>query len=93
MLAVALVREWGAPIVRRLVGWSAVLGSVVLTLYGGVFVVTGALVLGGAITTSEPIDEHALRWHVFLWDLWFLVWGVMLGLAAWGHRRTQADRR
>jgi hypothetical protein len=27
-----------------------------------------------------------MRWHVFVWDLWFLVWGIALGLAAWRYR-------
>jgi hypothetical protein len=35
------------------------------------------------ITLSGAVDEHALRWHVFVWDLWFLVWGLGLGIAAW----------
>jgi len=44
-------------------------------------------VLTDAITPSGPVDEHALRWHVFVWDLWFLVWGVALGIAAWRYAR------
>jgi CHASE2 domain-containing sensor protein len=39
-------------------------------------------------TPSAPVDEHALRWHVFVWDLWFLVWGMALGLAAWRYRTS-----
>ena len=52
----------------------------------------GALVLGGVITPSEPVNEHALRWHVFLWDLWFLIWGVALALATVRYRRQRAGR-
>jgi hypothetical protein len=61
----------------------------VLALYGGVLVVAGALVLAGAIDASGDVDEHALRWHVFFWDLWFLVWGVALALAARAVRRRR----
>lgn len=50
-------------------------------LWGGANVVIGGLVLGGAIVPSTPVDEHALRWHVFVWDLWFLVWGALLAVA------------
>jgi hypothetical protein len=32
-------------------------------------------------------DEHALRWHVFVWDLWFLLWGLALALAIARFRR------
>jgi hypothetical protein len=51
-----------------------------------VLVLVGGLVLAEVITPSTPVDEHALRWHVFVWDLWFLVWGMALGHAAWRYR-------
>jgi hypothetical protein len=41
----------------------------------------------GVIEASAETDLHALRWHVFVWDLWFLVWGVALALAARQARR------
>jgi Protein of unknown function (DUF3995) len=87
LLAFALVRPWGARIGR---GWllvPSVVGSLVLVLYGGAAVFAGGLVLADVITTFGPVDEHALRWHVFVWDLWFLLWGVALGIAAWRHAR------
>jgi hypothetical protein len=65
---------------------------VVLTCYGGLLVVAGGLVLGGLISPSGPVDRTALRWHVFLWDLWFLVWGVLLGVAAWRYGRESRRR-
>jgi hypothetical protein len=33
-----------------------------------------------------------MRWHVFVWDLWFLVWGVALGLATWRYRVEASSR-
>jgi hypothetical protein len=92
LLALALVRPWGRMIPRRLrlaVAWA---GSVVLTAYGGLLVVVGALVLTGVITPSGPVDRTALRWHVMVWDLWFLIWGVLLGAAAWQCQRASPDR-
>ena len=44
------------------------------------------VVLANAVNPSRPVDEHALRWHVYVWDLWFLVWGLALGLAAWRYK-------
>jgi hypothetical protein len=44
-----------------------------------VVVLVGGLVLADLITSTAPVDEHALRWHVFVWDLWFLIWGIALG--------------
>jgi hypothetical protein len=75
-LALALLRSDRRPLFRAAIG-----GGALLALYGGVLVVAGALVLAGAIDSSEPVDEYALRWHVFLWDIWFLVWGAALAVA------------
>jgi hypothetical protein len=88
LLALALVRPWGRAIPRWLLLGTAWVGSAVLTAYGGLLVAVGALVLTGVIDPSGPVDRTALRWHVMLWDLWFLVWGLLLGLAAWYHGRA-----
>jgi hypothetical protein len=66
---------------RRLLLIANAAAAVILCAWGGANVAVGALVLGGAITPAGDVDRHALRWHVFLWDLWFLVWGVALALA------------
>ena len=92
LLALALVRPWGRAIPGRLLGGVAWAASVVLTGYGGLLVAVGALVLGGLISPAGPIDRTALRWHVFLWDLWFLVWGLLLGVAAWQYGRESRRR-
>jgi hypothetical protein len=68
------------------------LGAGVLKVAGGLLVVVGALVLGGLISPSGPVDRTALRWHVFLWDLWFLVWGLLFGVAAWQSGRGSRRR-
>lgn len=60
-------------------------------MYGGALVVVGALVLAGAIDPAGGGDRTALRWHVGVWDLWFLVWGWLLLVAVFG-RRNGANR-
>jgi hypothetical protein len=72
---------------RRLPLVAAGTASAVLVLWGGANVIAGGLVLAHVVTPSEPVDLHALRWHVLLWDMWFLVWGLALGLAAVRYRR------
>jgi hypothetical protein len=79
-LALSLDRPW-----RIRLAW---IGGVLLALYGGVLVAAGALVLVGVIDAGADTDLHALRWHVFVWDLWFVVWGVALTLAARRRGRT-----
>jgi hypothetical protein len=92
VLALALVRRWGRRVPRRLLGGVAWAASVVLTLYGGLLVAVGALVLAGVVRPAGLVDRTALRWHVLLWDLWFLVWGLLLGVAAWQYGRQSRDR-
>ena len=58
--------------------------------YGGLIVAAGALALSGTVQTGGA-DLGALRWHVAVWDVWFLPWGLLLGTATVAHwRRTRA---
>jgi hypothetical protein len=84
MLAVALMRRSVARGVVRL----ALVTGIVLSLYGGVLVAVGAVVLAGV--GDPPSDSYALRTHVFLWDLWFFVWGLSLTRAALQPRRHES---
>src|SRR6516165_11276180 len=92
LLALALVRPWGRMIPR---GWllSASAGaSALLVAYGGLTVLLGALVLAGVIHPAGGVDRTALRWHVGVWDLWFLVWGILLALATVSYRRRTKEQ-
>jgi hypothetical protein len=93
LLALALVRPWGRTIPRRwLLAW-ATGASVLLVGYGGLNVLVGALVLSGVIHPGGSVDRTALRWHVGVWDLWFLVWGILLALAtiSYWHRTGEQN--
>jgi hypothetical protein len=93
LLALALVRPWGRVLPRRwLLPGSAVV-SLILIVYGGLNVLSGALVLSGAIHPSGHVDRNAWRWHVGVWDLWFLVWGILLAVATVSYRRKTGSRR
>jgi hypothetical protein len=93
LLALALVRPWGRAVPRRWLLGVASAASALLVVYGALDVAGGALVLSGAVHPSGVVDRHALRWHVGLWDLWFLVWGLLLAVATAGYRRRTAHRR
>ena len=64
----------------RALGWIVAIG---LTVYGGVLTVAGLLVEAGVIDAADDADEHAMAWHTFLWDPWFLLWGVAFAVAMW----------
>lgn len=87
-LALALVRPWGRHVPTRVLKGANIFASAVLVTWGGANVLAGALVLTGVVSPADGVDERALRWHVFLWDLWFLLWGVALALALLGIRRA-----
>jgi hypothetical protein len=91
-LALALARPWRWVVPR---GWllaGSAGASALLVVYGGLNVLLGALVLSGVIHPTGSVDRTALRWHVGVWDLWFLVWGILLALAAAGYWRRTATR-
>ncbi|WP_367186615.1 DUF3995 domain-containing protein [Sporichthya sp.] len=82
VLAMALIRRW----VRRIPGrwllraaWGA---AAPLALYGGLQTASVALVRFDIITPDEPVASSVLWWRLLLWEPWFLLWGVLLGLAA-----------
>ncbi|HKA95187.1 MAG TPA: DUF3995 domain-containing protein [Streptosporangiaceae bacterium] len=87
LLALALVRPWGRAIPRRWLLICSAGASAVLTGYGGLLVAAGALVLSGAVHTGSA-DRTALRWHVAVWDMWFLVWGLLLAVATVAYWRS-----
>jgi len=75
LLALAMVRSWGRAVPRRWLLAGSAVASALLVVYGGLNVLLGALVLSGVIYPTGSVDRTALRWHVGVWDLWFLVWG------------------
>jgi hypothetical protein len=87
ILALALVHVAAGGRRRRLLLLTNGAASAILCLWSGANVVVGALVPGGAITPSAGVDRHALRWHVLVWDMWFLVWGLALAVAVATARR------
>ena len=89
VLSLALVQPWGQRLPRRLLESTALVGGAVLTLYGGLLVLVGGAALLGLLG-SPPADPTALRWHVLVWDLWFLLWGVLLAAAVRLRRQPGA---
>jgi hypothetical protein len=90
LLALALVRPWGHVIPRALLRLGSAAASALLVLYGGVLVLAGTLVLAGAIHPPGRVDWTAMRWHTGVWDMWFLIWGILLALASCGYWRRTA---
>ena len=92
ILAIGLARLDAGGTRRRVLLWANGMASAVLCLWGGANVVVGALVLSGAIARAADVDRRAVRWHVFLWDMWFLIWGLALAIAVVAARRDRPPR-
>jgi uncharacterized protein DUF3995 len=90
LLALALVRPWGQVIPRALLRLGSAGASALLVGYGGALVVAGTLVLTGAIHPPGGVDWTAMRWHTGVWDMWFLVWGILLAVASASYWRRTA---
>jgi len=56
---------------------------------GLVLSVAGWLVRAGVITPGANADHRALAWHAYLWDPWFLVWGLLVAIALLRSRRRR----
>jgi hypothetical protein len=67
--------------------------AVILTGYGLVLTAVGLLVQAGVIGTSATADHRALEWHAYLWDPWFLVWGLLVTAALLRSRRLITGTR
>lgn len=94
-LSLTVVQASGRRLPQQLLSWVATAAAAVLTIYGGLLVVVGALAPLG-VFGPPPADPTALRWHVLVWDLWFLLGGCSLETPPGSGDscfRAHADRR
>ena len=64
----------------RAAGWAAGIG---MALYGGASFVQHALMLSGAIPLPSGLGETAATWHLFLWDPWWMLGGILFVGTVW----------
>lgn len=89
VLPLLALRRVTSPGWNRAVGLLAWIEAGILTVYGLVWTVVGMLVQAGAIHPSARADHRASAWHAYLWDPWFLIWGLLVALALWRGRRLR----
>jgi hypothetical protein len=61
-----------------------------LTIYGLALTVAGLLMQPGVIAAAASADHRALAWHVYPWDPWFLLSGVLVTAALVRSRQRSA---
>lgn len=65
-------------------GWAE---AFVLTGYGLVLTGAGLLVQADVIRSAPDADQRALVWHAYVWDPWFLVWGLLVVATLYAGQR------
>ena len=88
---VALDRLAG-PAWNRIVWILAWVEGAILTIYGLVCTAVGLLVEADVIHAVQP-DRRALAWHAYLWDPWFLLWGLLVVTALLQGRAVTTNGR
>jgi hypothetical protein len=66
--------------------------AAILVGYGLVPTASGLLLQAGVIKAAAHADRLALKWHAYLWDPWFLIWGIFVFLALWRSRPEVGGR-
>lgn len=91
-LPLVALRRLNSPACNRAIWVLASIEAATLIIYGLVLTVAGLLVQAGVIHTSATADHRALAWHAYLWDPWFLIWGLLVAgaLLRGRYRRHRA---
>jgi Protein of unknown function (DUF3995) len=76
---------------RRLARMLTWVEAAILVGYGLVLTASGLLVQSGVIKVAADADRLAMKWHAYLWDPWFLIWGIFVFLALWRSRPASQD--
>lgn len=94
VLALALVQPWGEKRFPRWLlmaaGWG---GTFLLVLYGAVNIAVQLLVVAGTIEAPADMDWRGFYGHLYLWDPWFVAWGILLCLTTYAFTRRQPSTR
>jgi hypothetical protein len=89
VLALALVQPWGRRLFRHwmlmLAGWG---GAAALILYGAAQISIQLMVRAGILVPPGDMDWRGFYGHLYLWDPWFVLWGVLMAITAFYYTRN-----
>ncbi len=91
VLPLLAVRRLSSAVWNRNLWVLAWVEAAILTLYGLVLTASGLLLQAGVIRASATADHRALAWHAYLWDPWFLIWGLLVGAALLRDRQRRSQ--
>jgi len=79
LLPLLALRGLADPRWHRTVWFLAWAAAVILTGYGLMQTTIGLLAQAGVIHAPAPANARALAWGAYVWDPWFLIWGLLAG--------------
>lgn len=83
LFALGLARQWGSPRLRRLMLTGVWAAGILMVLYGGLNLIQHILMAAGSIPVAGLLgSQEAVRWHIFLWNPWWLLGGILFVLTA-----------
>lgn len=92
LVALALVQKWGSAIPHRLLLLGAWGAGLLFILYAAANFVQHGLMAAGANDIPALLGSMAaVRWHLFFWDPFWLLGGLLFVGAAWSHRRSRIE--
>ncbi|WP_222914655.1 DUF3995 domain-containing protein [Natrinema sp. SYSU A 869] len=87
VLALALVQPWGEKLPRWLLLIPGFGGAILLVVHGSDFLIRGLLWWSGLLDVPETVDSVVITGYTFLWGPWWVLGGLLFGVAAWDYRR------
>jgi hypothetical protein len=90
VLALSVVQRWGNRMSLHLRSMAVGIAGILLTLYGIALMIQHSLMAAGVIQVSVSIGTlESVRWHLFLWDPFWLVGGLLFLNALYRVRTLQ----
>jgi hypothetical protein len=86
-LPIALVEDWTTAISRRWLRLSTWVMGAGMVLYACANFGARAIMALGLIETPESMHTTAARWHLFFWNPWWLLGGILYIAAARSTRK------
>ena len=87
LVALALVQPWGRLLPQIVLRTAAWIGGGFALLYGLALYIQHTLMIGGSIALPSGLGSTAARWHLVLWDPWWILGGILFIGTAWLARR------
>ena len=91
VLALSLVRPFGERLPRRAIATLLAAGGALLVVYETAELVQHVLMATGAIGRGG-LDDTAVYGHIFFWDPWWILGGVLFALAGFKARARRWPR-